>query len=403
MNQYNLIKIILLIYGLNIPGISVPIMMLTLVVLAGKWAMSWQINKSFVVRFLLLFLFSTSYYVIIYHYDFIFPLLAFKYLTIILAMYSLGFAISNQVHIDKPDRTISIVIAAITGFVVYALLCILPYTGYRFSLAQLERAVLDYWTQSCIINGTSIGALGALGLCLLPVIVLSLDELKKLKHGILSIMIILVALGLYINIMMQNRTAFVVLFLAFIACFLLHSKSHSLLSKKNITLVFLVLPFFVLCLSMVLFMFAFRDLAIYQRFMESGLETKRFEAALSMLKSLPENYCGGRSVYLEHNLSYVHNLWLDVAYEAGIIPFLLLIIFHISHFKHYVRFFKSSIHYSLKLMIMALTVTCTGNFFQEPTMNASVLYFSLSCFLFGLVLRLSSDITVTKYQQNEKI
>lgn len=398
MNKYNLIKIILLIYGLSIPGISVPIMMLVFVVLAYGWVISWKMDKAFAMRFILLFLFSTSYYIIIYHYEFIVLVPAFKYLTIILAMYSLGFAISDKVHIDKSEKTISILIVSIAGLIAYALLCILAYTGYRFIFVQLERAVLDYWTQQHVINGTVIGAFGALGLCLLPVIILSFGELKKLKYGILYVMIILVAIGLYINILMQNRAAFVILFLVFIACFLLHFKLHSLFSKKTITLFFLVLPFFLLFLCIILFVFDIRDLLIYQRFVEYGLNTERYEAALSMLEALPENYCGGRSVYLAYNLTYVHNLWLDVVYEAGIIPFLLLIIFHLSHFKHYVRVFKSSIQNSLKLLIMALTVTFVGNFFQEPTMNASVLYFSLSCFLLGLVLRLSCDISVTKHE-----
>ncbi|VAX31506.1 hypothetical protein MNBD_NITROSPIRAE03-1042, partial [hydrothermal vent metagenome] len=121
------------------------------------------------------------------------------------------------------------------------------------------------------------------------------------------------------------------------------------------------------------------------------LKTGRFDAWRDMLSSLPENLSGGRLVYLG-GLGFVHNLWLDIAYDAGILPMIFLLIFHVMHLRSFIVVIRANLPLLLILIIVSFAASILVGFMVEPVMQGSVAYFSATCFFFGLVRRLYNDI-----------
>jgi len=101
-------------------------------------------------------------------------------------------------------------------------------------------------------------------------------------------------------------------------------------------------------------------------------------------------------VRLEEGMGFVHNLWLDVIWDAGIVPFVFLVAFHLKHALCFKNLVMSELSLLVILMVVGLGTSFFINFMQEPTMSASVPYFAASCFFLGLVLRMSQNLENSK-------
>ena len=136
------------------------------------------------------------------------------------------------------------------------------------------------------------------------------------------------------------------------------------------------------------------EFPIIKRFEVLGLDTTgRYEAFKYMIKALLNftNISGGRIVYIG-GLSFVHNLWLDIAYSAGILPLIFLLIFHVNHLKSFIIIVRARFPLPVTITIVTVSISILVSFFMGPVMDASVPYFSATCILLGLIRRLSSDI-----------
>lgn len=111
----------------------------------------------------------------------------------------------------------------------------------------------------------------------------------------------------------------------------------------------------------------------------------RWMYASDILKLLPQNLMG--DIQYDH---YAHNLWVDIAKEAGIIPFILYIVFVVCAFCFLFRFVGNKIYTNEeKVLIIPVMLSLLMVFFTEPIMIGSPLTFSLFCFLAGGVESLS--------------
>jgi O-antigen ligase len=261
----------------------------------------------------------------------------------------------------------------------------------RNVLEITKRAVPSFWTGGELINGPGLGSLASLGICLAPILFLGAREgMGGIKYYSFKITILfLVLIGSFANLALQNRGPFVALGISFIAAlcvvFLFGKKSFYYVLKFAIALSLIVLLVWIIIPPDLLSKFT-----LFKRFAQRGLETTgRSTAWLLMLKGLFSSFTGGR--FVDIHLTYVHNLWLDVAYETGIVPFILLLIFHGSHVSRFIKLFKSSLSLTMALMIICLFVSFLAIFFIEPALDFSPMYFATSCFFLGLVLRISED------------
>jgi len=391
--KFAILLLIFFIFGLDIPRISTLVIFLLFYIILIKWN---DINKKdFVIQSFLLLMFSFTYYLIIYDYGFIELREAIKYILMIQSCYVLGYSINRKNTYNWPYDLIWIIFSIVAGFVVFSFLSI--YSEYGFNELIIKREVIPFWTGGDPINAPVFGLFASLGLCLGPLLFFGKDQLMKKSHSFLITIIVLLLFigGFYVNFVLQNRSPFVALALSFISsAFVYFFIKRCKLSYKIKTL-FLI--GFIFSISYYLFVnniYDYTKFPLMKRFVVSGLNTGgRYESWKYMIRALLNfsNISGGRIAYIG-GLSYVHNLWLDVAYNAGILPLVFLLIFHANHLKNFIIIVRAKLPLPVTITIITVSISILVGFMLEPVIDASVSYFSATCFLFGLIRRFSYDI-----------
>ncbi len=105
----------------------------------------------------------------------------------------------------------------------------------------------------------------------------------------------------------------------------------------------------------------------------------RWEYSGEIIRRLPANPFGG--IEYAH---YAHNLWLDIAKETGIIPFILYLVFSFVALIIAIRVYRDNqTDIGYKYVIVPVIVAFILAFFTEPIMQGSPISFSLFCFVVG--------------------
>jgi hypothetical protein len=135
-------------------------------------------------------------------------------------------------------------------------------------------------------------------------------------------------------------------------------------------------------------------MGIGSRLQSQGLETARYEAWQQAISQMWDFPWGGRSLKLD--IEFVHNLWLDQMYDAGILPMLLLLTFHIAQIPVIIRFLKLKLPIIIHVFVLCTIFAFLAAFMQAPVIQANPLFFAISCFSFGTWARLTCDFKYTK-------
>ena len=392
ISQFAFFALAVFVFGLNIPKISMLIIFAVFFVSSITWR--GEIISDLLVQASLLGMFSIMYYLIIYKYGFIDLKSAIKNPLLIIGSYAIGYSISRKNTPDWPYGLAWVILSMVAGFVVFSFLSVYSIVSQGHNSEILSRSAPSFWAGDDPINGPILGLFASLGLSLAPVLFFGREQSLSKRFSVLVIISVslLVIAGLYANTALQNRSPLIALILSFTFSAFLYFfiKKHKL--RHKIKTIFLISIF--LGILFYLFFYAGQDYSQYSittRFEEQGLETGRYEAWMYMLKALPENLGGGRLVYLG-GLNYVHNLWLDIAYDAGILPMIFLLIFHAIHLKSFIAVIRSKLPLLLILIIVSIAASILVGFVVEPVMQGAVVYFSATCFFLGIVRRLSYDI-----------
>jgi hypothetical protein len=379
--------------GLHIPIVSAVMLPITfsICLLVSKRSRQWDIG--FVIKAMSLVGFVISYYGILYEYDFIGLLPSVQYAITIVCAYCVGYAVRR---LDLPLRALNIVwifLGIISGFVIFSLLSVLQsidQMGLLFALAN--RKAITAWGED-LINAPVLGLFVSLGLCLVPILFWGDSGIKK-GHFLL-IKLVLVAFGasaLYVQFYLRNRTPYIAFLTSiFVSLWLrkFYKKQHNARRLWGIMMVVFSLGGLALLSVRLIPDDAFY--VAFGRFSEEGLETPRYEIWQQMVRHLFDHPWGERKVDLL-GLNYVHNLWLDVAYNAGILPLIYLLVFHLSHILNLWILVRSQLPPVIIGVIVCMGVSFFFGFMGEPVLDASVSYFAVSCMLLGTVHGFAKDI-----------
>ena len=117
-----------------------------------------------------------------------------------------------------------------------------------------------------------------------------------------------------------------------------------------------------------------------------GGRTERWVKSLNYLFSHPL----GWSV---HDFGYSHNLWLDLARVAGVVPFIILVIFCVRSFFN----LKSAASFNMNNMILNNQLRLYGVaffliFMVEPILDGMFSLFAVFCLFIGLVNKYRSNL-----------
>ena len=81
-------------------------------------------------------------------------------------------------------------------------------------------------------------------------------------------------------------------------------------------------------------------------------------------------------------LNYAHNLWLDIGYAAGLIPFILFVLITLVFMMDMRKIIKSRLDLDTKVLIYTVSISLVLNFMVEPIIEG---YFNLFLTFFILL------------------
>ena len=355
----------LILFGLNLPKISMIAVFIPILSYRGVV----RLNYRFIVGFILLVFFGYIYYSISC-YD---GLIA-KDRGVIEFFFIVGIYLLGTLYV-RNDRLFEVLVASIGGFCIFTFVSVI-YSYTHPELINIEgRLICNVWNPSAKINAPILGSYITVCLATFPFVFLK-EFSKKNRH----LLLMLFLLALFSNIILSNRTPFLVAIMVWFGFFL-----FTLKLKTKVIVIFSLLLIIVV-ISNFIDQIPILNMII-GRFTENGLNTPRFKLWQDGFENLFLNPFGGglgdKGIY-----SAYHNTWLDIGDYAGIAPFIILVIFQIFHFMVYLSFPKTDIlkikreNQLLLVVLLAFYLSCLG----EPILIGSVWYFCLGIFFNGIII-----------------
>ena len=302
-----------------------------------------------------------------------------------LVMYVLSHYLSKEIkEYDKSGLELSKVIYCLVfGHAVHGVLnSYLYFAGYRW---EGTRYWMDVWQRE-IIPGTQ------LTLYYIPVFAVLFPALIYFtKKKSRNIMVILLSLFfVYASLATRTRTTLLVLALVFFiqgVIFVLLEKEKVM---KNVTPKKLGLFFGGIIVLIAVLVFALKDLEIIRAFIDNLskgggiLNNIRFVVQRQALSQIFDYPWGGSQMVLD--LKLTHNVWLDLANEAGIIPFFAFAGYTFWTLYELIRFvMKKEIATEVKLMMVGIYVAFFLYYTVESAIRATVHFMTPWMLVNGLV------------------
>lgn len=346
------------------------------------------------VQFWCLVAFSFTYTAIQLCYGFIDVRTATVYLLYFIVFYVFGMIIVSNICFE--GQVAYYMYAVIIGLSLFGVVAVI-YTNYHGMQDDLPvRAATIPWIKGSQISATVIGTYVSLGIALLGLIFVRTNVLKKVLNGSIAL------LSLYASISLANRTGLLIGALSAVLVWIMQTRFNSI--SDNIVLtgssIFSGLMFLLLFnMNLLNIKMFWLQSNAYARFVNKDIsKDPRIIAWIEALQGLFTHPLGGKQAKL--GLMYAHNLWLDVGYSAGLLAFIVLIIFTVMTLVCYVKLLhNNNISRYSKCLITAMMCAFFVTFMVEPVIEANYLFFGAFC-LFSGILR-AIDVTI-KPDNNRK-
>lgn len=348
-----------------------------------------NINRKILIVVLILFLFSVIYTLITYMYEYIDVGLIPAYVSLPVLTYIFGYLVGEKDY--KYKSTYCIIFVLLITVSGYGLLSYLR-TIYVFGelgnawSALGARAIGSFWSPTMRIKATELAVDLSFGLALIPVIfVPRISRNQKWFFTSKLVTIICFVISVFILIQLGSRSSIIVIVMSFVFFYIFIGR----VSIKNILILFITC--IVVFLTWLLFNFNVFNLkgwlestSTYNRFIQSGLESGRFEAWTEIIDNFFRYPLGGKKIDI--NLNYAHNLWLDVLYNAGWIVFIPLIIFTFISLITLIKFIAINHPLYIRSIILTIFVAFFFFFMTEPILSGRERsYFILFCLFSGII------------------
>lgn len=244
--------------------------------------------------------------------------------------------------------------------------------------AQFDRYIPNFWTGRPI-TATLMGAYFTFNMAI-PMLLIT----GKIKYNIFKIsLVVIFILSLLCVFRLGSRTQIVIAFMSFIVTlgYIIPKQKF----QNNFKLIAGIILFGIL-----FYLFVPIDLnadylsTLGQRLQESdnagsaGGRTERWTKSLTNLFIKPLGWD-----FREFGFS--HNLWLDVAQQSGLLPFVLILIFSFKTFLDTLKLLKKvkNKNYFTTLIIVYFIII-NLLFFVEPIIQGALSFFLVFCFIQGI-------------------
>ena len=388
------------VFSLNIPDVSQAIIFAASII-AIYLNYHKLIMPKFMLSIALLFSFLTVHYYMLFRYGFITGRFVIQHPILLLCCYLLGCSFGRKITPKWPIDLLWVLLAMVAGFVFFAFFSTLlsDLDIYSNNFGRAGRTGVFIWTGEVGGFGPMLGTQGTLGAVLLPAFVFGKDNRITSRYYFVAstIMIILVVAGCYANLLLINRGPFIVMIVAFFISTIVYYKfkkeklySHQTnIGLRGFFFTIMIMAFLMICYYIAYIDIDISNFGVASRFQNQGLSTVRYEIWKNALIATLSYPLGGRSLYIGH--TYAHNTWLDIGIDTGLIPMLLLLLFHINHLKDAIKIIRSSMPNTIIFATLSILIAILCAFFTEP-MFVSLIYFAMTLFFLGLIKGLSFDI-----------
>lgn len=373
-----------------------------------------------ILSILLIILFSVFNFYLVYYYNlldndnFISSFVLPSYTIIV--FYLVGLCLNFEKMPFYPFNMMLINIFLIGGANTWVFLSVGKELEWKTHISELfipSRKVHSFWSVDnlSLLNGPSLDIFSYLAVSLTGVILCyglnntaiprRIKDLKR-NYMLLFFLLILIAMSLYSSIALGGRTPFVVILLSFICSACLIQFEIKPLSKKKI------LNFLLIMSLLLLIGFGDKlleaiirgsiDTNVGSRITQEGLESLRYDIWMFGIENIFNYPWGGRTFTIGvAGQSFFHNIWLDQWYDAGILSALLLLGFHFVQIFFIKKFFLLNFPIILKTFVLCSIIGFLSGFVQNPVIQASYVYFGISCFFCGSLARLTQEKNQSSY------
>lgn len=377
------------VFGLHVPKLSVISVYILFLLTSVFLMLKGQFFKAIWIfpniESVLLFSFSFTYYLIIYVHGFIELPNAIINIIMMQSVYIIGLNLGSFPIRHYPVAMYFALMSLLAGLTVFPFLSVIH--DYDFGNFHIDRYAASIWAAGNPVNSPILGLYASIGMCLMPTLLCGIRSFGRMYVPLIVLTISSISFcGLYVNIALQNRSPFIALVIVAIA--LISIEIYRALSIKKERLIALVRSLVIgaATVGLMLWMVSvLSDFGIYERFQIFGLNSPRYEL---WVMGLSIDYYGGRTAYIA-NYSYFHNLWLDIAYDAGFIPVVFLALFHVKHLKHVLSLLRSSVPKLLLGTVVSVGISISIGYLVEPVLQGSVIYFSATLLFLAIIVNLS--------------
>lgn len=307
------------------------------------------------------------------------------------------------------------------GGIIFSYMSVVRYTKIFSPLVLSvldDRRIPNFWyPRGELINGPFFDMYSYLGLSMVGILIFSIFSLsdnyqssRKLSKRFrlwnllfilffIALLLLLVFIAFYSSVALGARTPLIVLSLSTLISMSIINFS-AIGSRKKIGFLAVFYAFIVLLLlfqSNLIFeslhevINSFTDIGIGSRFGIRGMDTPRYELWLAAIANMWNFPFGGRQIPLPCCEDYVHNIWLDQLYDSGIVPMALLLTFHLFQIPVVMKLMSLRVSVLIKVFVICTLIAFMAAFMGSPVLQASYVYFSVSCFFFGSLARFVVD------------
>src|SRR5699024_3770554 len=390
---------ILILYSVNFNGIGFLIMMIFLpIYIIYSWKQYF--NKTYLISLFILVLFGVTFSLSVYSFGLMVINTIIATVVFPIVLYGVGYMIGEtDTYYTKSYKTIFILFVLLNIFILLSYVKTISVFGSLEGAKSIyqERALIDVWGKDSI-KATVVTVYLSFSLAVFPAFFIKNPKIKKGKILLLKTIIMFCALSsFYITAQMASRTSIIIIGLSSLMIYLfLHGFSLKKIIIPIITLLGIILMWVLFQSNIFGIKTWWSQTSVYNRFQSSGLESSRYDAWKEVIKNMFNYPLGGRKIDI--SISYAHNLWLDVVYDAGVLPFILLIAFTLIAAFSLVRFIRLDFPVFLKALLISIYVAFFTIFMTEPILATKErFYFTVFCLIVGVTQGLNMNFQKRKF------